>query len=181
VSSQLRVKWNRIVALVWGLFEATWFFIVPDVWLTVISRKRLRPGVIASLYALAGALVGGAIIYTIRPGDAFLDWVPGISSAMIEEARADMSAHPNRAVFIGPLFGVPYKIFSANASAAGTSLPLFLLVSIPARLLRFLVVTIVCHAILQPLNRWLGERGAFSVLIIGWIAFYVFYFWAVGW
>ncbi|GEM_PF-3959884 len=56
---------NR-VALAWGFAEATLFFIVPDVWLTLVARERLRTGLIASLYSLAGALAGGTP--TISPG-----------------------------------------------------------------------------------------------------------------
>ena len=53
----------NLIALAWGFAEATVFFIAPDVWLTVASRKRLRPGLIASLYALFGALLGGTLMY----------------------------------------------------------------------------------------------------------------------
>ena len=46
----------NLEAGLWGLAEATLFFIVPDVWLNLAGRRRLEAG-------LLGALIGGALIY----------------------------------------------------------------------------------------------------------------------
>lgn len=48
---------NRIAAL-WRFAEATLFFIAPNVWLSLAGRQELRRGLMACLYALAGALLG---------------------------------------------------------------------------------------------------------------------------
>jgi hypothetical protein len=55
---------NGIAAL-WGLAEATLFFIVPDVWLTLITVWSPRKALIACLFALLGALAGGALMPSI--------------------------------------------------------------------------------------------------------------------
>ena len=46
-----------------------------------------------------------------------------------------------KATFFGPITGRPYKIYAVYAGAKGISFPSFLLVSIPARLLRFILLT----------------------------------------
>ena len=51
------------IALIWGFAEATLFFIVPDVWLTLAGRDKLHRGLIVCLYSLAGALTGGTLMY----------------------------------------------------------------------------------------------------------------------
>ena len=53
-----------LIAGIWGFAEATLFFIVPDVWLTLIAvRRGLVPALAACGWALAGALAGGLAMY----------------------------------------------------------------------------------------------------------------------
>ena len=47
------------LAAIWGAAEATLFFIVPDVFLSWLALSDRRQALIACLYALLGALVGG--------------------------------------------------------------------------------------------------------------------------
>ena len=77
-----------VLAFAWGLAEATFFFIVPDVLLTLIACRVLKPALKATTFALMGALVGGALMYAIGRRDpvnarAFLDQIPAISPALI--------------------------------------------------------------------------------------------------
>ena len=48
---------NRI-AVLWGFAEATLFFMTPIVWLSFAGRQELRRGLMACLFALAGAPLG---------------------------------------------------------------------------------------------------------------------------
>src|SRR5436190_22833846 len=75
------------LALAWGLAEATFFFIVPDVLLTLIACRTIKPALKATVAALIGALAGGTIMYTFGyhksvGARAFLDQVPAISMAL---------------------------------------------------------------------------------------------------
>jgi hypothetical protein len=116
---------TRLIALFWGLGEATWFFVVPDVWLTFVARRRLGVGLVASVYALAGALIGGTIMYAVgrehaEPMGAFLEAIPGISAEMIAQANARMAAHTNGAVLVAPIFGIPSTPFPAHLDPGST-------------------------------------------------------------
>jgi len=48
-----------LAAFLWGLAEATCFFIVPDVLLSFIALRRLRTALLCCGLALAGALLAG--------------------------------------------------------------------------------------------------------------------------
>jgi membrane protein YqaA with SNARE-associated domain len=50
-------------AALWGFAEATLFFIVPDVLLSIIAvRRGRRPAWIAMAWTIAGAIAGGALM-----------------------------------------------------------------------------------------------------------------------
>src|SRR5436190_22841966 len=94
------------LALAWGLAEATFFFIVPDVLLTLIACRAVKPALKATVAALAGALAGGTIMYIFGARDAeaartFLDHVPAIKPALIITVAGQISESGLVAVLIG--------------------------------------------------------------------------------
>ena len=171
----------NLVAAFWGLAEATLFFIVPDVWLTIAGRKKLRTGLTACIYALTGALIGGVIIYlwaasNLNHAQTTIEKVPAISHDMISRVRSELSNQGFVAILLGPLRGTPYKVYAAQAADNGIGLGLFLLISIPARIIRFLIVTICCHFALKTLAKFNRKINSVAILLIGWIIFYTWYF-----
>jgi hypothetical protein len=56
----------------------------------------------------------------------------------------------------------------------------FLLVSVPARLGRFLVVTIVAPFLTKRLARGGTLKRSMTILLAGWTIFYVYYFVSVA-
>jgi hypothetical protein len=175
-----------LIAGLWGFAEATLFFLVPDIWLTAIAvRRGLKPALLACLAALAGALLGGLAMYgwgasNPETARAVLDWVPGINVAMIAEVQTALNEDGAMAMFLGPLQGVPYKIYAVEAAGAGVGLATFLIISVPARLLRFLLVSLVAWSISAALARHVGPRPRTALLAGAWIIFYAAYFTIVG-
>lgn len=169
------------IALIWGFAEATLFFIVPDVWLTLAGRDKLHRGLIACLYSLTGALAGGTLMYLWGSQDhqtalRIVESVPAISTEMVGRVREQLSTQGVVALMLGPLSGTPYKLYAVQAAGAGTSIGLFLLVSVTARLTRFLLVTFVSNYALKGLTRWWPNLNRAGMLIIAWALFYAFYF-----
>jgi len=76
----------------------------------------------------------------------------------------------------GPLSGTPYKLYAVQATSAGIGFGMFMLISIPARLIRFLIVTIISHYVVAGLSRWLPFQKRGGVLLTVWVVFYLFYF-----
>src|SRR5262245_24998294 len=150
-SSDMSSRSNRSVlhfaiAFLWGLAEATFFFIVPDVFLTVVARRALKPALKATLAALGGALLGGVLMYALGRRhattiEAFLDRVPSISPETIARVAEQIREKGSMAILFGPLMGIPYKIYAVEWGAQERSVVTFVLISVPARYVRFFLVT----------------------------------------
>lgn len=174
----------NVIAALWGFAEATLFFIVPDVGLSVAGRNQLKRGLVACGYALAGAVLGGVVTYVWAVNDAprllaLMERLPAISPSMVDGVRAALDSQGALAIFNGPLQGVPYKLYAAQAPGAGVGIAAFVLVSIPARLLRFVLITVASHYALAGLQA-LGLRlPRIWMLLTAWCVFYVAYFLAM--
>jgi membrane protein YqaA with SNARE-associated domain len=172
----------NIAAFVWGVAEATLFFIVPDVILSYIGlRQGPRAAAIASIYAACGAAVGGAImfVWSANAADAArraVLAVPAISEDMAARAEQATAANWFMATLTGPLTNTPFKLFAILAPHAGAPFAAFALAAIAARLPRFLIVSIGVALIGRALSRWLSERQLNWVLIGAWLLFYVQFF-----
>jgi membrane protein YqaA with SNARE-associated domain len=178
----------RLAAFAWGLAEATIFFIVPDVLLSLLGCRSLRPATGATLSALAGAIAGGVLMYGLGAAQpqtmrAFLDQVPAISSSLIESVASQIDERGLSAVMTGPLKGIPYKIYAVEWGARRGSIWSFLLISIPARYTRFFLSAVAARGIAHLIRRWTGQRVSIEMAILAsvWIGFYSFYFSRFGW
>jgi membrane protein YqaA with SNARE-associated domain len=173
-------------AAAWGFAEATLFFLVPDVYLTRIALRDGRGALLASLAAAAGALCGGALMWAWGAADpaaalAVVERVPAVSPAMLERVRGELLASGWLAVVLGPTRGTPYKLYAVQSAALGMGAAGLLLVTVPARLLRFaglsLLVTALCRG---PLARWSpAARGRAHAA--SWALFYAAYFALMEW
>ncbi|HXP74766.1 MAG TPA: hypothetical protein VN823_11525 [Stellaceae bacterium] len=172
---------NRVAAL-WGLTEATVFFLVPDVILTYVGALRgVKAGLMACGFALAGALAGGSLTFILgaRAPDAvfaFLAHLPAISSGMVADVQTEVVTRGPWAMVLGPLTGTPYKIYAAVAGAQGVSYPLFLAVSVLARLPRFAGATVIAAWLAPRHPTQALRRRIQAVWLAIWIAFYAIYF-----
>lgn len=175
------------LAFAWGLAEATFFFIVPDVLTSRLVLQKPGAGFAACLYSLAGALLGGLLLFLIGrqpemlpPVVVAIDWLPGINPALMEEARLGLDQHGPAALFTGVLAGIPYKLYAAQSAAAGLGLGTFVLASAAARLIRFLLVTIFAWFAGAKLLPNLSTTIKLRIHLASWIVFYFFYFWRMG-
>lgn len=174
-------------AVLWGFLEATVFFVVPDVLLSTLALRSGRLALRAGWAAVAGALVGGALMWTLgnqRPGFAarLVEAVPAISWSALAEVRADLTQEGWRALLLGGFVGTPYKIFALEAGRLGLPLLELLVFTVPARLARFLAVTGLAALGGALLGRWgvpLARRR--QVLWAVWVVNYVVYWGLKDW
>ena len=173
--------WVSGVAVLWGFAESVLFFLVPDVWTSIAGRSKLKCGLFACLYAVGGALVGGTVMYVWGANDldgasAIVEKLPAINQAMVERVQVELEEQGSFALFVGPLRVTPYKVYSIHALQSGIGFGLFLLVSAISRLIRFVAITVFCHYALK-LGPIIGLKvNPLILLVVGWIAFYTFYF-----
>lgn len=177
-----------LAAFLWGFGEATVFFIVPDVLLTWIATRSLRSAIKASLAALAGAMIGGAAVVAFAHTSpdvarAFLLHIPGINAHLLERVSGQVDELNLLAILFGPLKGIPYKIYAVEWGTRGGALLPFLLISIPARWVRFALSAVVARAIARVIQPLTHHRAYVEALILAviWVAFYAFYFTRFGW
>lgn len=185
MSTDRASRFELLLAALWGLAEATVFFVVPDVILSTIGLKRgFRAGLVAAFATALAAASGGAVLAIITRSntlDVFraLDALPGISSAMIATVVLEVAnANWPLALLQGSFSGVPYKVYAAGAGAVGLPVVWFALVSVPVRLARFALVVGAVSLLRGSLERALGPRAALTALAGFWIAFYAL-FWAL--
>ncbi len=173
----------NVVAALWGFAEATLFFIVPDVVLTWIALSSLRRALLACGWAVVGAVLGGGMMYgwgatRLESAEAVLVRQPAVNQKMLTTVRRQVQTSGSKSLVAGPLAGRPYKIYAVYAGATRTNLLGFVLVSIPARLLRFVAVSCLAAALARAVQAFLSIRYRRILLCGCWVVFYAWYF---GW
>ena len=156
-SDHAKSSWSIIIAFVWGFAEATAFFIVPDVYLGFVALFNWRRGLSAMIAALIGAILGGSVMYVLAMNNPsglnlFLTRVPLIDATLVNNVADKMRTDGLITLLNGPLRGTPYKIYAAQAGEQSLPFLYFLLMTIPARLERFLPVVLVFGGI----GKWFG-------------------------
>jgi membrane protein YqaA with SNARE-associated domain len=164
-----------------GFFEATFFFVVPDVLLSlvaIVSFRRVWRHIAA---AIAGAVCGGILMFFWAQENptnacAAVKKVPFVTERMFAQVEAGYQKNGMAAVYLGPMLGTPYKIYAVQAPRFFMAAP-FLLATIPARGWRFVLVSLVaaaCAAILR--RRWNKSVRELTILhALAWTLFYIFY------
>jgi hypothetical protein len=79
------------------------------------------------------------------------------------------------AVLLGPTLGIPYKIYAAHAHL-NISFLSFLLISIPARMVRFVLVGMATPYVMDKLLPGASEDIRLHVLVLLWAVMYAGYF-----
>ena len=174
------------IAVLWGIAEATVFFIVPDVWISLVAMRRgWKAGLLAACLACIGALIGGTMMYLWGRSDAeaarhVLDMIPAISPAMIWMTGYELNHSGLISMVLGAFTGVPFKIYAVEAGALGKGLGAFLGMAVIARLMRFVLGALIAAAAASVLRRFYSERTILSLLAGFWIIFYAWYFTVTG-
>lgn len=182
-------RWQRILvnlpgiglAALWGLGEATFFFIIPDVFLSLVAVLQWPRTGRHVLSAIAGALLGGALLFHWAAADhqkalAAIARVPFIRERMLTEVDEGFQTQGLYALLWGSLQGIPYKLYAVQAPQY-TRASNFLQATAPARAVRFLLVWGAFGWIAGQLRRRFALRTGHLLLIysVVWIAVYAFY------
>ena len=173
---------TSLISFLWVFAEATFFFIVPDVWLTRVTIQDKKQAVRNVVYCTAGAVTGGVLIYCLAlvyMADLvmFFDKLPAISEDMIKNANSDISESGFASALLGAVVqGVPYKIYAAWAAALKINILYFCIVSTCVRIVRFVIVTLITIGVCTILKNHTSLRFLYDLHIGVWIIFYIFYF-----
>lgn len=172
-----------IAAALWGVAEATLFFVVPDVLVGWLALRRPRRMLAAWLAATVGGIAGASLVHTaVRNGwdpDPLFRALPGTQIGDIPRVRAAIADDPTRAFVLGAISGVPVKIYVAEAARAGLPLRRTVLLVAINRAPRIGVSGLAAGAIGTATRRTgPGSLATSAIYVVGWIVFYAWY-WVV--
>ena len=113
-------RWpGTALAFLWGFAEGTLFFILPDVPLSFAAMLRPRRALLHLAAIVAGAVLAGAVMFSWaahRPSARrVVANVPLVTPAMFDRAESDYRQFGIWAAGMGPLRGIPYKIYAVEA------------------------------------------------------------------
>jgi membrane protein YqaA with SNARE-associated domain len=148
-------RWpGEVLAFFWGFAEGTLFFILPDVPLSLAAMFRPRRALLHLVAIVSGAVLAGAVMFSWSVGGPSAHQavakVPLVTPAMFERAERDYCEFGVWAAAMGPVRGIPYKVYAVEAPEH-CGLLSFLTMTVPARLWRLAAV-------------WLGFAGAGAIL-----------------
>jgi membrane protein YqaA with SNARE-associated domain len=173
--------WIPWLGFFWGLAEATLFFIVPDVLLTLVALFSFRRSARVLTCILLGALVGGTVMFSFGAKEApeatsAVMQVPFVSAAMFEKTQQSFQHDGIWALTKGPGNGIPYKVYAVQAGKH-SGLLLFLLVSLLARLERFALFWLIAGAIGLVFRKNILRQPKITVAIHAciWVLGYAWY------
>lgn len=175
------MNFQYMVAFLWGFAEATFFFILPDVYLTRLAVFNGRTAFKACIIAAIAACIGGSLMYAFSMHDSgsayrFLSLIPAITPTLIEQVNTSVQAHPFYALFVAPFKGIPYKIYAVAFGAERLSFLAFLGTSFVARLFRFFLTTSIAFVIIGFLRKYFREKTILIIHGIIWLIIYLLYF-----
>ena len=177
----------RLAGFGWGFAEGLFFFIVPDVYISLAVLFSLRAGAIAWLASIAGSAAAVCVVYlvTVPLGLhylSFLQSVPGISGTLIARVGERLAAEglPYTALLV--FGGVPLKVYTGLAFSLGWSLGSVLLWTGFARIVRIAPTFAVAAAVRLLCRRRIDAHPAAWCAVHGtfWLVFYIFYFIRMG-
>ena len=177
VDANIADRWLVLLAafagLAWGLAEASFFFVVPDVLISAYALRSGRLALFAVAGSLTGACIGGAAMYLWSQHEpaaarALVDAVPFVPQRLFAFAAELSAAHGGLGVLIGSFSGVPYKIFAVQAPEI-MSLATFVAWTLPGRVVRFTLSATVAWS----MARWLRTRWRPRWVRLGWAAAWI--------
>lgn len=168
----------------WAFCESLLFIIVPDVALSVVAVPFLSRALMCCVWAVLGTMVGGSLMYLWAhqyPDMAMsvLLALPAIYPEMVHDVTASMQKYGPNAMVLGPAGGIPYKIFAEQAGAMHLPFFQFLLMTIPARIIRNVITCLGFHYVGKGVRLLMGERSLPWVWLTFWTLVYTAY-WIVN-
>lgn len=121
----------------WGAAEASFFFLVPDIFLSWVAMTAPRRSLAHLGCTLAAAVLAGLAMFTWSAqggaARAFVQRVPRVTAPMFDQTDEDLRRHGAWGVAQGPARGIPYKVYAVQAPGQGIGALAFAAVSLPAR------------------------------------------------
>ena len=167
-----------------SFIESSFFPIPPDVMIVpmVIAKKKeyLKIFFIASIFSVLGGIFGYLIGYLFFDIAIYVIEFYGYQDK-VENLKLKMS-HGNgflawlSILFLAGFTPLPYKAFTISSGLIAFNLPVFVIVSLISRSLRFFIVTYLSYKFGELFTKYMEKHGSKWFTIIGIIIVIIFIF-----
>ena len=174
---------NLYLGLV-SFIESSFFPIPPDVMIIpmVIAKKKeyLKIFLIASIFSVLGGIFGYLIGYLFFDLAMFVIEFYGYQDK-VENLKFSMTEGSGFLVWLSILFlagftPLPYKAFTISSGLIAFNLPVFIIVSLISRSLRFFIVAYLSYKFGDLFTEYMNRYGSKWFTIIGIIIVIIFIF-----
>ena len=167
-----------------SFIESSFFPIPPDVMIIpmVIAKKKefIKIFLIASIFSVCGGILGYLIGYL------FFDLAMYVMEFynyedQIENLKSTMSGGSGFLAWLSILFlagftPLPYKAFTISSGLIAFNLPIFIIVSIVSRSLRFFIVAFLSYKFGELFTEYMNKHGSKWFTVIGILIVIIFVF-----
>lgn len=155
---------SNALVLVWAASEAIVWFVIPEFLLFLLIFMKIHRKFDLVKYDLIGTVIGTCIAFWWRlPADLFAR-LPYVRPKMLEHVHGWYDEQGVWGLLHQPFSGVPYKVFTHEASNYQFFIPLFILIAVIARMVRYLVVYEATKALYPLLHKFV--RRHYAVLFV---------------
>tara|TARA_Y100000591_G_scaffold219258_1_gene190713 strand:- start:27 stop:632 length:606 start_codon:yes stop_codon:yes gene_type:complete len=167
-----------------SFIESSFFPIPPDVMVIpmVIAKKKqyLKIFLIASIFSVIGGIFGYLIGYLFFDLAMFLIEFYGYQNK-VENLKLNMSQGSGFLAWLSILFlagftPLPYKVFTISSGLIAFNLPLFIIVSLISRSLRFFIVAYLSYKFGEYFTKFMEKHGSKWFTVIGIVIVIIFIF-----
>ena len=167
-----------------SFIESSFFPIPPDVMIIpmVIARKKeyIKIFLIASIFSVLGGIFGYLIGYLFFDLAIFVIEFYGYENK-VENLKLSMSEGSGFLAWLSILFlagftPLPYKAFTISSGLIAFNLPVFIVVSLISRSLRFFIVAYLSYKFGNLFTEYMNKYGSKWFTIIGIIIVIIFIF-----
>ena len=158
-----------------SFIESSFFPIPPDVMIVpmVISKKKnyIKIFLIASIFSVLGGILGYLIGYLFFDLAMYVIEFYGYKNK-VENLKVSMSEGSNFLAWLSILFlagftPLPYKAFTITSGLIAFNLPVFIIVSIISRSLRFFIVSYLSYKFGELFTEFMNKHGSKWFTVIG--------------
>ena len=167
-----------------SFIESSFFPIPPDVMIVpmVISKKKefIKIFLIASIFSVLGGILGYLIGYLFFDLAMYVIELYNYEDK-VENLKSNMSKGSGFLAWLSILFlagftPLPYKAFTISSGLIAFNLPIFIIVSLVSRSLRFFIVAFLSYKFGELFTEYMNKHGSKWSTVIGILIVIIFVF-----
>ena len=167
-----------------SFIESSFFPIPPDVMIIpmVIAKKKefIKIFLIASIFSVLGGILGYLIGYLFFDLAMYVIELYNYEDK-VENLKSNMSKGSGFLAWLSILFlagftPLPYKAFTISSGLIAFNLPIFIIVSLVSRSLRFFIVAFLSYKFGELFTEYMNKHGSKWFTVIGILIVIIFVF-----